>query len=855
MMYDPFMIEEKPKLHEWNTLPPRTKTVECDFKIDKYIRKAQVKKGPSPITWTVSDIAKAGCLLSCPPLKTNFEDEQEMRRVYTLIYDVFRYKNVLTQALNDVTFFQTFPKLSENVQVVWLLLYDLYHRSFNKRETQLAALAHQLFDAYGLSFAENALWTQRIKLAAAIARLRIKNSALTLGELLPPHLKDEKVTEQAQNNPVTCWINLYKTRDTKALCEEIEKYFNIKMISDISRLNQNNFKWDRHCPHIIVFHSSIRTLLAKSNFVKNHILIVQDKSFCLGPATFKKLVTDLELTGCVIQTHINSPRTTAYLASLLAQNEKIKKLLAFSAGRRKEEYENYFNQLGMSNIKLFSDRLIDTPPDATYMEEVVAVFATPPNSYTAVVDPIDLVCSRGGDLSMLEILTETGDTKEAKERIAKVLDEQQKTLRFAMSRPQIQFVLYETHSELDAENKCMVDKALNEINEIAKLQHAALLGQAKTILSSEDKENKEINNNENTNEEAEDLIEEKVQEPNVLDNMPEDEGDEFFLDKINVPDTDIFDNCQLPILCPSESCKGFQKEVCGCFLALLQRKEIIRLDDKYMIKMAENRGLFGSNNNSIKTKSMRSVRRKAEKPEKHEVVRKKLKECEICDPAIPYQEYCSFQKEASEGKLWNRRNERPYIDDTDHSKFYVSNMENSEKKDAMVMHNSSGSSKLLSKLNSAHIRQFVSPFYRQFDILPPIISPVLEARLPTGYSKFSTRFKNMIVQKTGLKRSRYSANKTSNNRFQIQSDGDLKKDKRKRNVCSQSTDNFKNKKMESIVARVCIPTQSVLMKRATKKMPVDIQNQENIKKARPSALECSKRIFFCKLCKKRNPED
>lgn len=262
-----------------------------------------------------------------------------------------------------------------------------------------------------------------------MARLRIKNSALSLSELLPPHLKDEKVTEQAQNNPVTCWINIYKTRDTKTLCNEIEKCFNLKMISDISRLNQNNFKWDRHCPHIMVFHSSIRTLLAKSSFVKNHILIVQDKSFCLGPATFKKLVTDLELTGGVIQTHINSPRT-AYLATLLAQNEKVKKLLAFSAGKRKEEYEHYLNQLGMSNIKLFSDRLIDTLADATYMEEVVAVFATPPNSYSGVVDPIDLVCSGGGDLSMLEILTETGDTQEARERFAKVLDEQQKTLRF-----------------------------------------------------------------------------------------------------------------------------------------------------------------------------------------------------------------------------------------------------------------------------------------------------------------------------------------------------------------------------------------------------------------------------------------
>lgn len=45
----------------------------------------------------------------------------------------------------------------------------------------------------------------------------------------------------------------------------------------------------------------------------------------------------------------------------------------------------------MNNIVIYSDRLIDTPADANYMEEVVAVFATPPNSYSAVSDPIDLV--------------------------------------------------------------------------------------------------------------------------------------------------------------------------------------------------------------------------------------------------------------------------------------------------------------------------------------------------------------------------------------------------------------------------------------------------------------------------------
>lgn len=33
----------------------------------------------------------------------------------------------------------------------------------------------------------------------------------------------------------------------------------------------------------------------------------------------------------------------------------------------------------------------------------------------------------------------------------------------------------------------------------------------------------------------------------------------------------------------------------GCYLAVLQRKEMIRLNAKYMIKMAEARGLFGGN--------------------------------------------------------------------------------------------------------------------------------------------------------------------------------------------------------------------------------------------------------------------
>lgn len=40
--------------------------------------------------WDLSDIAKAGMLLRKPQITCSFENEHEMRRVYSLIYDVFR---------------------------------------------------------------------------------------------------------------------------------------------------------------------------------------------------------------------------------------------------------------------------------------------------------------------------------------------------------------------------------------------------------------------------------------------------------------------------------------------------------------------------------------------------------------------------------------------------------------------------------------------------------------------------------------------------------------------------------------------------------------------------------------------
>lgn len=83
----------QPKLHDWNILPKKRK--KSLPKICKKESEHNVSSNDTffnGVTWTVWDLAKAGSLLSNPPKNVTFEDEQEMRVVYSLIYDVYRCK-------------------------------------------------------------------------------------------------------------------------------------------------------------------------------------------------------------------------------------------------------------------------------------------------------------------------------------------------------------------------------------------------------------------------------------------------------------------------------------------------------------------------------------------------------------------------------------------------------------------------------------------------------------------------------------------------------------------------------------------------------------------------------------------
>lgn len=250
-----------------------------------------------------------------------------------------------------------------------------------------------------------------------------------------------------------------------------KKFINLgyKEQSD-GKQSSGTYRFDKICPNFFF----LWLLKSKSEFSQSQIVtssevVLQNKAFTIGPSMFCKLLNYYEITGDILQTHILSPRSTAYLASLLIKNKWVGKFRVFGAGKSIKEYQAYFDKVGAKNVKLYEENYLHYKKN--FLEKTVAIYSTPPSSYSAISDPIELICSRGGDLKMLQFLSESEMDNDGQLRAAKILEEQRETLKNAMSKPQIQFILYETHSIVESENEDMVSKAMEYMNRKAKDKH------------------------------------------------------------------------------------------------------------------------------------------------------------------------------------------------------------------------------------------------------------------------------------------------------------------------------------------------------------------------------------------------
>lgn len=434
--------------------------------------------------------------------------------------------------------------------------------------------------------------------------------------------------------------------------------------SSDEKFRPRSYRFDKVCPGFaFIWFSDDKSEFSKDPLVTEQEIILQNKAFTIGPAIFAKLVSYYGISGDVLQTQILSPRSTAYLGCLLRRNKFVGKIRVFGAGEKFDEYQSYFDEIGASNIKLYAEKFIDFQKNI--LEKTVAIYCTPPSSFSSISDPIELICSRGGDLTMLQFLSESEMNDDGQARATRILEEQRESLKEAMSKPQIQFILYETHSTVEAENQDMVQSAMDFVNRNAYDKHylraqrereraeqlqrekenipgilrdkrvggdaaaSAILAAAadakrKVIIDEKPTKSVKINLNKlksalrtsMSSNESLSLI------PTAHINVEDAEAaakDEPLI--VDIPPTDLFENTAIPDFCLNkDNCITDKSN--GCFLSLIRRKEIVKMNSKYLIQVAELRGIFGDKDKPKLTKSKAQIR--AER--KQELAAKKARE-------------------------------------------------------------------------------------------------------------------------------------------------------------------------------------------------------------------------------------
>lgn len=78
---------------------------------------------------------------------------------------------------------------------------------------------------------------------------------------------------------------------------------------------------------------------------------------------------------------------------------------------------------------------------------------------------VDLAIARGGDLGLLESLTSI--EAESPHQPRALMAEQITTLRYAMTQPNVQLIVYEVHTVLPSETTEMIEEAVSYANKMA----------------------------------------------------------------------------------------------------------------------------------------------------------------------------------------------------------------------------------------------------------------------------------------------------------------------------------------------------------------------------------------------------
>uniref|UniRef100_A0A4W4H5M7 NOL1/NOP2/NSUN 5/7 ferredoxin-like domain-containing protein n=1 Tax=Electrophorus electricus TaxID=8005 RepID=A0A4W4H5M7_ELEEL len=167
--------------------------------------------------------------------------------------------------------------------LVVVMLYDFQDRKFQSWEP-IPEDGEDLFKE--VRRVEGSLFRFRTKLAAALARSRIKKNLPSIDDILPTCVRAKH--QRKHKLPIYAWVNTLKT-NVDEVCETLKAQGFIQG-NPHTHLEGSMFSKDTHCPDILRFPQQVPGLLNRTTLLMDHKIIIQNKSRCLAACAVRRLL-------------------------------------------------------------------------------------------------------------------------------------------------------------------------------------------------------------------------------------------------------------------------------------------------------------------------------------------------------------------------------------------------------------------------------------------------------------------------------------------------------------------------------------------------------------------------------------
>ncbi|VCX31139.1 unnamed protein product, partial [Gulo gulo] len=118
---------------------------------------------------------------------------------------------------------------------------------------------------------ENLLNSFKTKLAAALARCRIKHDALSIYHILPETVRNQEL--RASTLPLYAWINTCKISPEDVYYSLNKKGYN--KVNSVLHIDEKVYAVDQHCYDVLIFPSHLKNDLLNTDLFKDYKLIFQ----------------------------------------------------------------------------------------------------------------------------------------------------------------------------------------------------------------------------------------------------------------------------------------------------------------------------------------------------------------------------------------------------------------------------------------------------------------------------------------------------------------------------------------------------------------------------------------------------